>query len=379
MKLEEALKEFKYQEVSKEELARFAQFSDEEIKMMNIFWDQCSDKGWFHLPRIVIKEWYCKEDNSKNSVYNFYRRTLFKYYEKDVDYKELERCDPLVMHNNFDTSEFFKGKKTTKASKKYYAVTNDCFKSICDMRNRSIYKTYAKIEKLIDFKKKYGEEIENHREEAEQSSPLEKAMVTFEYKCVSNEELAKYIGFNKREMNMMNAFWGPCFNKNWMYLYPEFIRDELGYKTTHDFYNTVLRNGEYKEEEDYKQVSKEHELVGKFYHDCNRDRKLPGNKASYYIITGKCLKLILMSLRTQIAVETRKYYIKVEELAIFMNDYTQELQKELYKKQLEVKDQLLIESKKDLEEEKNKNMKLSHFIDNVRVKEKEQIIYIAFG
>ncbi len=140
----------------------------------------------------------------------------------------------------------------------------------------------------------------------------------------------------------------------------------------------------YKERKDYEKVSKTHELVQNFYSDCNRYRKLPGNKASYYIITGRCLKLILMCLRTQIAVETRKYYIKIEELAIFMKDYVQalqihniNLQRELHKKQLEEKDKQLIESKEAIEEEKRKNVVLTSFVERAKPHEKTQIFYIA--
>lgn len=221
-----------------------------------------------------------------------------------------------------------------------------------------------------------------------------KALMEFKYESVSNEQLAKFIGFSDKELDMLKIFWEPCFNKNWFYLYPKFITQELGYKSAMDFYKDVLRK-KYIEDIDYKKINKNDELVKNFYQGNFLDRKKPGNRASYYKITGKTLKLVLMRARTSIAMTTHEYYIKVEEAAIFMKDYIQALQSynmnlqlELHAKQIKETEQLLIQSQEQIEEkervhaeaieeEQKKNMILTNFVENARAKEKNNVFYIV--
>ena len=216
------------------------------------------------------------------------------------------------------------------------------------------------------------------------------ALTKFNYTEPSNEELAMHIGFTENELEMMKIFWDPCFNKSWFYLYPDFITKKLGYDTPKHFYSDVLRK-KYVEHKDYQKVNKSHNLIQEFYSRNFDHRKQPGNKALYYLITGKCLKLILMRANTKLAMETHEYYIKVEELAICMKDYIQSMHKYLYekqleesKKQLEDREQQIEESKKQIEESNKKikqleiqtfNMKT--FVDTVKQREKMEYIYIA--
>ncbi len=222
------------------------------------------------------------------------------------------------------------------------------------------------------------------------TTEVKNALVEFKYQEVSHAELANYVGFTNKETNMLKIFWEPAFNRSWFYLYPEFITDELGYKSVKKFYVDVLHK-KYIEGIDYQQIDKNDKLVKNFYGGNFPLRKKPGNRALYYKITGKTLKLILMRATTKIALETHEYYIKVEELVIFMKDYIQELHKELHLQQLETQNKLLLESKEqiddrerklkeketELQKEKEKSLKLTKFIEDTTPKEKNQIFYIV--
>ncbi len=219
---------------------------------------------------------------------------------------------------------------------------------------------------------------------------IEKALVEFKYESVEHDVLAKFIGFSDEEMVMLKTFWEPCFNKNWFYLYPEFITNELGYKSIRDFYADILRKN-YIDNIDYQKIDKNDEIVKKFYSGDLRLRKKPGNRASYYKVTGKTLKLILMRARTIIAMDTHEYYIKVEEVAIFYKDYITELQRytmniqlELHAKQIKESKQLLIQSQEQLEQqqtqlkiEQRRHVALREAVENVIHLEKNQVFYIA--
>ena len=152
------------------------------------------------------------------------------------------------------------------------------------------------------------------------------ALVKFEYKSPSNVDLAKHIGFTDAELQMLNMFWEPTFNKGWIYLSRQMILD-MGYKKISDFYNDTLRLN-YTENIDYKEVDENHELVSFYIENVNADRSAfknivhkRGKAQKYYIITGTTYKKMLMKCRTKKGNDICNYYLKVEDLAIFMIIY----------------------------------------------------------
>jgi len=164
--IEQALVKYNYEKVENKHLAEFLEFSKKEIAMMETFWEPCFNKSWIYLPREMIERWFCKDDKSISAVKNFYNRILFKKYEKDYDYKELEALNSMITKYKFCWSNMTSKKKLEKrggSNAKYYAVTGECFKMICMERNRDIRRYYIKIEKLAVFMKDYVQGISSYQ------------------------------------------------------------------------------------------------------------------------------------------------------------------------------------------------------------------------
>lgn len=141
---------------------------------------------------------------------------------------------------------------------------------------------------------------------------LETALIKFDYKEPTNEELAQHIGFTNKELKMMKIFWEPCFNKSWLYLPREmiknwFCKEDKGRDAIRHFYDRILFK--YDKGVDYKVITKNDPLIlNNFY----SPKVANGNRAKFYAVTGECFKMICMERNKDI----RRYYIKIEELAI---------------------------------------------------------------
>lgn len=110
---------------------------------------------------------------------------------------------------------------------------------------------------------------------------------------ISNVELANIAGFTKKEIRMLETFWQPAFNKSWIYLSDDIIKTYLTNETGIPYYEKDF---------DYKQVSKDNELVNSYSSKMKSEKsRLPamvGNRKKYYIVSGECYKSLLMSSRT---------------------------------------------------------------------------------
>lgn len=170
-----------------------------------------------------------------------------------------------------------------------------------------------------------------------------------EIKDLDYLKLAKLDGFNEEQIKFAKIFWQPDMNNSWFYIGKEMVVDWLGYtdskNTMNDFHIKLIKD--YENNEEYKEVDKDNDLVKKFYSGNIRNEKL-GNRAKYYIITGECLKGLLLSANTAKGKEVRKYFIKVEKLAQLMYQVIREKQLLESKEQLQIKEQLLFESAEKL-------------------------------
>ena len=213
---------------------------------------------------------------------------------------------------------------------------------------------------------------------------LTESLVKFNYSEPSNIDLAKHVGFNDNEINMLNMFWEPTFNKGWIYLSPKMILD-MGYRKVSDFYNDTLRPNY--TDNDYKEVDKNHELVKIYTNFLNADqsalrksRHTGGKGQKYYIISGTAYKKMLMKCRTKKGDEICNYYIKVEELAMFMKEYISELHKHILHKKLEEKDNEIKDKDKIIKNKDDYNNRL--YNENIellslkKLGEKDESIYI---
>ena len=73
---------------------------------------------------------------------------------------------------------------------------------------------------------------------------IQAALVKFEYKEPTIEQIATHVGFNENEIKLMTLFWSDDFDKNWIYLSDDMILNSMTNETgrmylTH-FYNQVL-------------------------------------------------------------------------------------------------------------------------------------------
>jgi hypothetical protein len=213
---------------------------------------------------------------------------------------------------------------------------------------------------------------------------------------ISNVELANIAGFTKKEIRMLETFWQPAFNKSWIYLSDDIIKtyltNETGKDALQNFYKRVLIPY-YEKDFDYKQVSKDNELVNSYSSKMKSEKsrlpkmvgeksrspkmkseknnKAPHNK-KYYIVSGECYKSLLMSSRTDAGRETRNYFIKVEKLAQHMRDYITYINiriKDVEIKKIEDKYQKTLKRKKRTVYEKGNVVYIvSHIRDKNRYK-----------
>ena len=211
------------------------------------------------------------------------------------------------------------------------------------------------------------------------TTQIENALVQFEYKEVETSELAKFIGFNDDELKMLKIFWDPVFNKSWIYLSSSMITKDMGYSKLSNFYSQVLR-ANYTENVEYKEVTETDPIVQsyrEFEEKCQCLLISIGNKAhtggktpKYYLVTGRALKKMLMKAKTSRGDAICDYYLKVEELAMFMREYIHALHKYISTKQIDdmttrVNDLKII------------NERVQNFIDNTKSLEKKSTFYIA--
>lgn len=207
---------------------------------------------------------------------------------------------------------------------------------------------------------------------------------------LDNIKLAKISGFNDKEIEMVKLFWEPAFNKSWLYLSSEIIHDHLGYKeskqSSADFYKKMRTL--YIENIDYKEVAKDHDII-KYYENflvrnISYQDKHGGSNKKYYIITGETFKKMCMRANTTKGNETCDYFIKVESLVIIMTKYLMERIKLEQQRQLQEKEQLLLESKEayerqqqELEEAKQKNLNLRTIIKNTQMHDYDGYLYFV--
>lgn len=162
-------------------------------------------------------------------------------------------------------------------------------------------------------------------------------------------KLAEIANFTPKEISMLKLFWNPCFNSTWIYLSDEiilnFLTNESGKNAINNFITRVLMPN-YENELDYLQVDKTHDLIkncspnlenGKSHSSILRSKneaclqtnienkkRVAANK-NYYIVSGECFKNLLLQSRCEAGKETRKYYLKVEQLSRLMYSYISEL------------------------------------------------------
>jgi hypothetical protein len=223
------------------------------------------------------------------------------------------------------------------------------------------------------------------------------ALVKYNYENISNQQLAEHMGFSQEEQIMLTRFWEPAFNGSWIYLSPEMITEDMGYARITNFYNITLRPN-YVENIDYVEINKNDELVkaydkykksfAAFQKAAKTKDKRGGSNTKYYKVTGKTLKKMLMKCGTKKGDTICDYYLKVEQLAIFMKDYIVALHSYILKKQIDEQTKLIedktkvIEDKTKVIEDKNASLNRIHnvnieLLSFKKLTEKNESVYIV--
>lgn len=193
---------------------------------------------------------------------------------------------------------------------------------------------------------------------------------------INNLYIAKSLGYTDEELKYVQLFWDPTFNGSWFYLTKLMVVEWFGFANNistmaHFYERNLIKN--YKKDIDYKEVDKNHEIVKKYYlpdmengmsnESIDKKAELPGNRAKFYIITGNCLKRLIMTSHSEKGNQIRDYYIKTESLIPLMFEYIR--QKEIKQKDLEI--QAL----------KNKAMIMHSKIGNLTKYQLDGYIYLA--
>jgi hypothetical protein len=180
---------------------------------------------------------------------------------------------------------------------------------------------------------------------------VENALVHFGCKSVAPSALAKYMGFNKQELKLLNLYFSKDFNNSWIYISPQMITRDMGYSKLSNFYSRALR-GKFKEGSDYKETDENNPAVKAYEAYCmcspKSTYKVPhkrGSKQKYYLATGRTVKRIMAQARTAKSDEILTYFERVEDLALFQSSYISALHAKMTERQLQEAQAMLAEQK----------------------------------
>lgn len=205
-------------------------------------------------------------------------------------------------------------------------------------------------------------------------------------------ELAKYIAqkycaFDDAELSLMDIYWDTAFNKGWLYVSPDMVENMFGYKAHSNMMNkftTKLKNN-FTENSEYMVLDPTNEMVIKFYSPVRENKDARGGSSKiHYAITGETFKCLTLMSGTITGMQTRKYYLKVEQLCMTTISAISSCIKIVSDREREINKKALDDATKKLElsaansEATNKRMeKLQKFVSAARKLKKEEIFYIA--
>ena len=148
MSIQDALIKFEYKEPNIDIIAKYNGFTDVEVNMLKMFWNRVFNDGWIYLSKIMIID-----AMRYKKVSDFYNTIIRKYYQENIDYKEIKKDDDLINKYieipNAILKSLGKPKHTGGKAQKYYAITSETF---LDLIKKSEYKLSKQIvynEKII--------------------------------------------------------------------------------------------------------------------------------------------------------------------------------------------------------------------------------------
>jgi hypothetical protein len=139
-----ALVKFNAGPVTPQQFARHLGFTERGMYFLEVFQPSVFNKSWIFLSPTMIKEWFCKNDTSKDAVGNFYKNVLFNY-ELNSEYKEVDLNDPEVVKWQTSNLKIQRGGKKPR----FFYATGACVKDIGLLRNKEIRGHYMDVEEVF--------------------------------------------------------------------------------------------------------------------------------------------------------------------------------------------------------------------------------------
>jgi hypothetical protein len=208
---------------------------------------------------------------------------------------------------------------------------------------------------------------------------IQETLVKYNYAEPTHQQLAEHMDFSADEQRMLTMFWEPTFNSGWIYLSPTMITQDMGYNKINSFYIDTLRK-KYIINKDFKEIEKTDDLV-KYYESTSADLSAPkkrqhsgGSPKKYYAITGETFKKLLMRCCTKKGDQICDYYLKVEQLAIFMKDYISALHNHILETKLAEKDSIIENNEAKINRIHLLN---EEYLSYKKLNEKNETIYIV--
>lgn len=319
-------------------LQHVEEFLDEEkYILLQLIWAPAFENSKFYLYDNFIMK-FLTNDMSTGWLSNFLRRILENNYTRNVDYEIVEFEHPLVQsHIDFVHSLDRTVDRITKiGNKRYVIVSASCMKQLL-MRSKKAESRYALdlVERINKFKTEF-----DHRKNMQLTliqNTKDNEIIPFlqhfdGINLPTDIDMARIAKFDEREVRWLEYFWQPTFNESMIYLSDDFIKEHLTNDKSKDWLRNFLHRilePNYEIRTDYDYVEFEHDLVQFFKNNIRSyggtsDTITKINNKKYPIVTGECLKTLLMTANTQSGKEIRRIYIKIEKLVKIYrkcNDY----------------------------------------------------------
>lgn len=189
--LDTLIKKYKYEEITIDQLAEMAQFTESQKALLPMFWDVVFNQSMLYLSDDLILN-HLTNETGKGSVSDYYSNILKKYCRVDEDYIQIDKNHDLVIKYNAHSSSanLWNQKNTTKITTEcYYAITGECYKKLLmrasGKNGDDARDYYIKLEKLVILMKDYISTCMQHKfkiQLEEQKNKLE------QYKKINNKK-----------------------------------------------------------------------------------------------------------------------------------------------------------------------------------------------
>lgn len=133
--------------------------------------------------------------------------------------------------------------------------------------------------------------------------------------------LDEFISANLDKINIdrkvFMTLWSIIENGEWVYASEEVVHEQFGYKNGDrmmpNFYRKL--NCDFKNNSDYKEVNKDHDLVKSHKNSRTKDNR-GGSLKKFYIITKKTYIMLLCRSKTQASLRYAEYFYEIQNLVV---------------------------------------------------------------